>query len=147
MPKLSQFASNLELEVGGQWVDYDDQIPAGTGIRLLLARAGNPRYQEMLRREREPILDQIRTKKVDASALEAVTRKCLAHTVFLGWANVTDEDGKELVYTPELGIMVLSEPQYRDLAAFIRDFASDRENFRKKREEGSLGNSVPSSSG
>jgi hypothetical protein len=141
MAKLSAVQTDPALEAGGVWVHYT------LGIRLKIARLGNPAYQKRLTELRQPMLSAIRTRTVDAAKADDVLKQCAAEELLKGWENVTDDDDKPIEYSPERGLDVFRDPRYRDLYEFVMATAADAAIYRKELAEGARGNSQRSSDG
>jgi hypothetical protein len=136
--KLSLVQTDPSLETEGVWVPY------AFGMEFRIARMGNPAYEEMLRREREPLLAELRSNPdaPDVNAkLEAVVRKVVAATILKDWRNVDDKDGKPWSYTPEVGAEVFKTPGYEDVYDFIVAQSRDARGYRIYTHEGARKNS------
>jgi hypothetical protein len=134
MAKLSSVRSDPDLESKGVWCTFEGSM------KFLIARSGNPAYNERLRRLREPLIQNIRARDIDPEKIEAVVRECIAHHVLLDWQNVEDDKGEPIRYTPEVGLKVLADPAYRDVYQFVKNMADNSALFRKAVVEVSLGN-------
>lgn len=134
MPQLTKYRTDQRREEDGVWVDFAD------GIEFLIARIGNPKYEEYLRKIGKPYRHQMRANIMDSRELEQLSKKAIARHILLDWKNVTDEDGNPLPYTPEEGERVFNDPALRDIYRFVVEVAVDREFFTKQDEEEAEGN-------
>ena len=149
MAKLAQFETDLDKELAGVWVDYDD------GIRLLVARIGNPKYAKLIKRLRKPHERRLARADLDSDLLTGLIQKAMASTVLLGWENITedqeDEEGNivevEVPYSAEKALDYLTNPKLRDFYADVLTFATQQENYLQDAEEALVGNSSSVSSG
>lgn len=129
---LSSIAIDPALSNGGVWAPY-------MGGQFLLARKG-PAFQARvgeLYTEHKDIIDS-----KDANQLmtpEAVLKMQEIHTiafcehVLLGWKDVGEKGAKgdkELKYTPELGVKLLMNPVYAELAAYLESYSANHYYYR-----------------
>lgn len=141
MAKLSATKIDSNAEIDGIWTTYD------LGIRLKIARLGNQKYREYMRKIGRPHQLQIQHGTLDDATMETLSREAVAHTILLDWENVEDEDGNALKYTPELGEELFKDTAYYDMLQFVVAFASKTENYRARFIKESLGNLSSASAG
>lgn len=121
---LADFKSDETAETEGVWIDYE------SGLRLKIARFGNKRLQDYIRRKRESGKRMYKNGIDSVGDEEAI--KLMAKYILLDWENLKDEDGKELEYTEENAIKAL---QIRDFREEVLELSMDRENYRTERIE------------
>ena len=134
MAKLSSVKIDPDLETKGVWVAFEGDM------KFLIARAGNPAFQERMRKLREPIIDALRRRSADPEKVEAMIQDAVAHHVLLDWENVTDDEGKPIHYTPEVGIATFANPGYRDVYRFVMEVANDGALYRQRVTDDAQGN-------
>lgn len=126
---LSSIAIDPKLSSGGVWAPY-------MGGEFLLARKG-PTYQarvgELYTQNKEAI------DAKDANGLmtpEAVLKMQEIHViafcehVLLDWKNVGEKESGEIKYTPEIGIKLLMNPVYAELAAHLENYSANHYYYR-----------------
>ena len=120
--KLSKLKETEEFV----WVHY---YPAGFEAEnaVMSFKIRCMRSPVVIKRNRQlMVTDGNRTKS--AKQLEQVTIRLLAETVIQDWNGLLDDDDKELKFSSDAAIQVLTE--YREIADFLSDEAYKLENFR-----------------
>jgi hypothetical protein len=107
--KFSNFATDLDLEENGVWVDL------GEGTRLRLARVNNPAYKKVMREKLKPYRTQAARAGISEEKWKTMTCEVLAKTVLLDWEGWEDEKGKNVPY---------SEKNAFDMLFGLKDFRS-----------------------
>lgn len=123
MAKLSQTRSDKKKQNDGVWVPYE------SGIELLIARFGNTKYDEYVRTEVDSMTTLLR-RDLTAQETNEIVKRATAKHILLDWKNVDDDDGKPLSYSPEVGLKILCDEEYRDLYRFISFTAANAQNYR-----------------
>ena len=141
MAKLSSLRIDSGKDVEGVWTKY------AAGIKLKIARLGNPNYRAYMRKIGRPHKAQMRHGLMDDDLIETLSKEALAHTVLLDWDNVEDDNGAPIQYTPEKGLAVLEDPEYADLYSFVVDFANSAENYRSQAIQSAVKNSSSTCAG
>lgn len=134
--------TDKDAETKGRWVD------AGAGLRLLVARVGNPEYQRYLSLLLKPLREEAGgVGQVDPEKVEKVTRKAMAKHVLLGWENLcVPKDGDAFAEEPELVQVPYSVQKAEeflaisDFAEVVASYARSSETFRIKATETTKGN-------
>ena len=111
MGSLKAFKVDPKAEVEGVWV------PVGGGIRIRLARAGNPKFREGFEALVRARKASLRLGALPREELEDIGREVMAKYIILGWENVTEEDEKTPIpYSEENAKRLLKEyPVFADL--------------------------------
>jgi len=126
------FEENVD-EADGFILEVQD---GDTSVEFKLARAGsqNKKYVTRLQALMKPYKYQIDRGTMKEDVAEAIMAQVIAETIILGWNGVTDRDGEEMEYTPELAKQLLLDlPALRNL---IMEESQNVANFlREKREE------------
>jgi len=76
-------------EQEGVWIDYSYRVP---GVKLKIARDGNPRHKEWLEKELRPFFRQFRDGYIPASIRDPIALRALAKYILLDWQGVTTDD-------------------------------------------------------
>jgi hypothetical protein len=121
---LSSIAVDPKLASGGVWANY-------LGGEFLLARKG-PGHQARLGELFTSNKDVIETKDEKGLATpEAVAKLQEIYTiafcehVLLDWRNVGEKGSGEIKYTPEIGVKLLLNPMYAELAAWLENYSNN----------------------
>lgn len=130
--KIGTFKTDAAKEQDGTWID------AGGGLRLKIARLGNPRYKECMRELTKPVTRQLRIGAVDDDQAKAIMRKGISRFVLLGWENLEDDNGKPIVYTPAKAEELLGLDEFYKM---VLELSQDVELFRISDVEDAQGNS------
>ena len=137
--KISEFKTDPRLEQDGVWVE------AGAGLRLLVASADNPKYEQYLRRLGKPYRLQIRNGTVRPDVMRDITMQAAARHVLLDWEKLQDEDGNDVSYSEKQALAYFKEvPRFFNT---VMEFAQNGALFREEEEEDARGNSRSSSAG
>lgn len=132
---FTTFATDEKLEVEGTWRDLQG------GARLLLARAGNDRYNKKLNELYTLHQEKLTGKTPEADKLNKdLMNEVLATTILVGWENLSYKR-QPIQYSVENAKMLLSHGEFRDKVVAM---AQDVEAYRAKLEDEQLGNSSDS---
>lgn len=134
MAKLNELKTDVKKETNGMWLDF------ALGIRLKIARARNPNYQELLRELTEPHRSDLRKDQVEQKVIDAtadILKQVRAKTILLDWENIEDEKGVEIPYSPEKALEFFRDPELKDFYSFVVISSEDRDNFKKNLVEDS----------
>lgn len=135
--KLSALKINAEAVEEGAWVD---NIPELGGIRLKVRGIGNSAYRRMQSKLIEAVPRAQRQRgQVDPDVMDAITNKCLAHTVLLGWDGILDDDDKQLPFSKEKALEILTDPSlrpFRDGVAWASAIVAQTEAAGQEADEG-----------
>lgn len=124
---FKKYAVNLDAEVDGVWRHLH-------GADFLIARSGNKNFNKALTEAYEKNREALEAGGDKADELaEQVMLGVMADTVILDWKNVGLK-GKELPYSRENVIKLLSMPELRDFRIEIMNLAEDAEAYRLKEE-------------
>ena len=128
------FERDEDMETKGIWQNFG---PFG---KFLIARAGgsNARFISLLSKTMEPYQRQIQKNMLQESVANDLLVKVFAKTVILGWEDVTGKDGKELKYSYEACVKLLTD--LPDFFLDMREEATRIQNFRKADFEEDAGN-------
>lgn len=124
MASLNKFKQDTTRSEEGTTVDMGD------GLHVTVARIGNTKYNEVIKKLTAPHTRQIRNKTLADSVFEVIMNRAYAETILLGWKGLEDEHGKDIPYSTEKAFEILSNPEYKDFKDIIVDLASEAEAFR-----------------
>lgn len=135
MAKLALIETDYASELKGRWFVHP------VGYRFLLARYGNPRFEEAYLEALNPYIEKIRA---NASLTEeedlAVTLPCIARYVILDWSDIEDEAGNPIPYSPEKALEILSNPDLHEIRDWVKRKSSAIDGYRKKLNEEAVKN-------
>lgn len=138
--KISNFRMDTKKENDGVWVQ------AGAGLELLVARITATKYEEFIKAKAKPFGRMLRSHAdLMSGELDDVVKEGVSKFILLGWKNLQDDNGNDIVYSQAKALELLSA--YPDLYRMVVDFASDAALFRAESKESALGNSETSSTG
>lgn len=120
------FGTDSKKEQEGVWYDLAE------GLRMKIARIGNPNYQKRFQTLSKPYRRSIRRGTLSDDLAEKLLIQCLAETILLDWEGVED-DGKEISYSIENAINLLKK--YPELRNYINDIANELEGFQEEFKE------------
>lgn len=134
MPKISDFAFNVQAESGGIWVKH----PAG--FRFKIARANNPDYEQML-------LEEFIDHTPSRDEINDLLPRLISYTCLKDWREVLDPDCNEIPFSNDKAFEILSDKRYRAIFLWILQVAQDNNRYLEKNVESAEKNSVNASSG
>lgn len=126
---------------------------AGVKVKLTenesvtVAAFGNEKHLKMLDKLKKPLKQQYRHDRVDPKVDEDIHITAMAHHVLIGWDGIKDREGKDLPYSPENAIKLLSDPRMKRFKATILEIATTAETFKRVEKEEEAKNSVTVSGG
>lgn len=125
MANIESIKTSIEKEVGGVWIDFSE------GIQLKIARARNPKYQELIRDLMEPKKVKIRDDKISIEDLNDVLLQVRAKTILLDWKNIEDSNGKPILYSSEKALEFFGDPELKDFYEFIVMISENADQYKK----------------
>ena len=115
------YATDQDKEVNGVWEDF------GEGCRILIARAGNKKYDKLFQRLVKPHRKAMRMGTLSDEVAEGIFIRTIAETIVLDWEGL-EEDGVPVPYSVENAIRILTE--YEDLKKQIQEISDSIETYR-----------------
>lgn len=125
--KISAFAVDEKLEVGGFWKDL------GGGSSVRIARAGNRAYNKKLRELMKPYRGPMGLLEMSDETAHRVFVEAMAGTVLVDWKGLSDEDGKDVPYSEKKAIEWMLK--YKEFYKIIDALSNDIANFQSNIEE------------
>ena len=124
---IGVFSTDEVAEVEGIWK------PIGGGAELKIARANNPEYQRMLRKEMSKLTSSQFAEPTEEETTAAIN-KVLSKTVVVGFKNLQEvEGGPDIKYTPEKAEEWLNK--YKEFRTLVLSIAMDINNYRSQKEK------------
>ena len=120
---LKRFGVSLQAEREGVWHEL------GSGLRVKLARWGNPRFTKRFEELVSPHRADIEAGTLDADVDAQVMAKVMAETILLDWDGV-EMDGKVVKYTTVDAEELLKREDLRDFRAEVQKRAQKIEKYR-----------------
>jgi hypothetical protein len=126
MANIESIKTDLNKEENGVWVTFV------SGIELLIARARNPKYNELMRRLADPVINKIRDEdKFSSEDYAKLLMEVRAKTILLGWKNIQDKNGNDIKYSSEKALEFFKDPELKDFYAFIVGVSESADHFKK----------------
>lgn len=131
---FKQYAINLEAEVEGVWRTLH-------GAEFLIARAGNREFNKALAESYRKHQKALEADDEKADQLAAqIINEAIAEHIVKDWKNVGLK-GKELPYSKDNVVKLLSMPELRDFREALLSLSEDVEAYRLQEEEAQTKNS------
>ena len=121
----------------------DDNLESGKGVDLdygesgviTIHRAGgsNQKYKRVAAQKLKPFSRQIKLGTADPEVIDRVMAEIYAEAVIIGWKGVKGEDGKNLSFTKENVVKILTD--LPDLFEDIQNQAESLSTFRANQAE------------
>jgi hypothetical protein len=125
--KFSNFATDLDLEEKGVWVDL------GEGTRLKLARIGNPAYKKLMREKLKPYRTQSARAGISDQKWSEINCDVLSKTVLLDWEGWEDDKDKPVKYSQKHAYDMLMG--LKDFRAMVVELADQQATFAMEVQE------------
>ena len=125
MANIELIKTSLQKENDGVWVDFAE------GIELRIARARNPKYQELLRKLVDPVRMKIRNDEIDMKDFNKILLEVRAKTILLDWKNIDDKDGKSIPYSVTKALEFFRDPELKDLYTFVVTISENADQYKK----------------
>lgn len=125
----SLFGTDKNLESGkGVTIDYP-------GFSITINRAGgaNKKFQRVLSEKMKPHRQRIERGLLDEATGDRILAETYAEAVILGWKDVKDKKGKDLPFTVENCVKLLTD--LPELFAAIKADATNAATFREETEQ------------
>lgn len=136
MKIYQKYQTDSAAETQGLWIEMGDNA------LIKIARLGHPKHEEVMKRLRQPHVASLRAGiDLPTNVSMALTIEALAEAILIDWKGIQDDDGKEIPYSKEAAIKLLTDlPDFRDKVVFL---SSQHETFRKSALENAAKNSEP----
>lgn len=128
---FKQFKTNSAKEVEGVEIEFPEaQNDDGTVPTFIISRMGksNKAYSKALDAATRPYRRQVELGTLKNEVAEGLFMGVFVDTVLRGWKNVQGEDGKELAYSKDAAISLLTE--LPDVYERLQEEAKLASNFR-----------------
>lgn len=102
MDLYKQFKTDERKEVEGVW------IPLSTTARIKVARMGNPRYRDCIKRKKAAYRQT--GIEIPSDVLEQMVRETVAETILVDWEGITT-DGQPVPYSKETALTFCTDLQ------------------------------------
>jgi len=126
------YGTDLKMETEGQWFD----LALIDGVKVKVARAGNPSYKKALKRLYKPYTKQLRRGKDVAQEVEdRIQLDLLIDTLLKDWKGMPGDDGNDVVFDKKIARELLSDPIYKELKEEIIGFSEEFEAYQEQLDE------------
>lgn len=126
-----QFKTDEQKEVDGAWV------PLSATARLRVARMGNPRYRECIKRLSAPYRTAGLASAIPPDVYQQLVREAVAETILVGWEGITT-DGQPVPYSNAAALTYCTE--LKDFYDFVLTASDSMETFRVQAQETTVKN-------
>ena len=146
--QITDLRRDINLSTDGIWRDFNTgevlREPHAERFCVRVAYAQNPRARDLQSALRMARHTDLVAAQDDAERLEAILQdietEVLATAILTGWANIDDEDGNPLPYSPEKAREYMCDPDYYMLRSWVRDISNVDDSYRKAETEQAVGN-------
>lgn len=135
MSIFEQFGTDAAKENDGVKVPAGTLNKDGTEPTFIVSRMSksNKRYSKELDRVSKPYRRMIDSGQMPAATSEKLMLEVFCSTVLLGWENVQDTEGKQIPYSKEKAIEIMTK--LPDLYLFLQTEANSAARFREEVKE------------
>lgn len=131
MFELTKLRTDPEKVNKGAWMDYRG------GARMCIAMYGNRQmtaFQQMAAIQHADIFQNLSENVEEANRIaEEIEVEALARFVLIDLEGFS-MGGEPLIYTPELGIQILGNPEYAEFREYVERAAKNMANYRVQAE-------------
>lgn len=124
--KLSEVALNVGNIESGQWIE---NIPEMDNLRIKTRGINNADWRRKMSKLLATVpRDKRRGNNVDGDEMDKIISQCLYECALQDWGNLSDADGKDIAYSKDFALTLLTDPQYRrfrDAALFAASIVGD----------------------
>lgn len=129
-----RYATNETAAEEGVFVDFGD------GIQVKVARFDNKQSRDLRRKLEKPYRNILqRNRQLPPELEEKLAIQQIAEAVIKDWKGITDENGKEIKFTPEAAKEILTK--YPDFLNDVLTVSMERDLFRQEALEEDVKNS------
>ena len=121
MDLYKQYKTDEKKEVEGIWV------PLSATARIKVARMGNPRYRDCIKRLSSPYRVAGINDQIPPEVYQQMVREAVAETILVDWEGLTS-DGDPVPYTRDKALVFCTD--LKDFYDFVLTAASSMETFR-----------------
>lgn len=123
--KISKIKKDVNAVDAGVWVNkcFDD-------LDVKVASTDSRKYTDALRVALKPY--QRTLKNMSNEQFAEIQNKIAAKYLLLDWRGLQDDEGNEILYSPEKALELLNDPEMADFRELIMSLASEQELFRKE---------------
>ncbi len=125
MANIERIKTDISKETDGTWV------PFILGIELKIARAGNSKYKECIRKLIEPVTKDIRDETATLEDFADILIQVRAKTILLDWKNLDDKDGKPIPYSAAKAEEFFRDLELQDFYKFVVATSESSADFKK----------------
>lgn len=126
MDLYQQFKTDEQKEVDGVWV------PLSATAKIKVARMGNPRYRECIKRKSAPYRQAGLANEIPSEVYQQLVREAVAETILVDWQGIT-ADGQPVPYMKETALKFCTE--LKDFYNLVLSAADSMETFRVQAQE------------
>ena len=132
MDLYEKYKTDEDKEVEGAWV------PLSATARIKVARMGNTRYRECMRKKSAPYRQSGIANTIPPEVLEQIVREAVAETILVDWKGITT-DGTDVPYSKDTSLKFCTD--LKDFYNLVLTAADNMETFRVNGQAVLVGNS------
>lgn len=136
--KLSLLYQDTNAESDGVWCTYP--IAAEKPPRVKIARDTLPEFQDAVRRALDPHVERWRAGQISDDEMRELVREPVSRYLIRDWADIEDDDGKPVAFSPEAAIAMLGRPELSEFYVWIRACAGKASLYRQRAQAAAKGN-------
>ncbi len=120
------------LEMDPDLIEQGKRFPWKEDVVLIVASVRNQAYQEHVRALCRPHLAELRSEHCPPGRRLEIIKPAVARHLLKGWENLQDDEGREIVYSPEKALELLNNPRLPSLCEDVLNFAGDDDRYRQQ---------------
>jgi len=133
-----EYGTDLEKEVSGVWFS----LSSIEGARVKMAKAGNPKYEKLLRKLYKPHSRTLRKgKDLAKSVQDEISTTLLVETLLLDWEGFPDENGNDVPFSKGEARAMLNDPELKEFKEELQGFSEESAEYSLELDEELQGNS------
>ena len=131
------YGIDLQKEVEGVW--FNSSVIEG--LRLKIAKTGNPVHEKLSMQYYKPYMKQIR-KNIDLpkSVRDEISTKLIIESLLMDWEGMPGVDGENVPFSKEEARGLIEDPALKEFKSEIMEFADDNASYSLQIDEEIEGN-------
>lgn len=127
------YGTDQKLAVEGKWFD----LSMLDGVKVKVAKSGNPNYEKLAQKLYKPYQDQIRRKiTLSESVTKRITTELIVNTLLMDWQGMPGEqEGTEAPFSKELARELLDDPELKEIREEILNFSDNFAAYQLESDE------------
>ena len=126
-----EYGIDLKLATEGKWFP----LSMISGVEIKVAKVGNPHYEKTAKRLYSPFKERLRRNTLATDVMERITNDLIVQSLLKDWRGMPGEDGQDVPFSQEEAMVLIKDPELREIRDEILGFAEDFQAFKLVQDE------------